>query len=90
MKASEIEGYCFRCKLFHINIQCKETMTANERRRRAVARISKNIEVYEAVLYDHKNGVVKLSDKDLKMYRKKLEGHKDTVERTNARLKGAA
>ena len=65
-------------------------MTANERRRRAVARISKNIEVYEAVLHDHKNGVVKLSDKDLKMYRKKLEGHKDTVERTNARLKGAA
>ena len=68
----------------------QETMTANERRRRAVARISKNIEVYEAVLHDHKNGVVKLTDKDLKMYREKLEGHKLTVERTNARLKGAA
>jgi len=65
-------------------------MTANERRRRAVARISKNIEVYEAVLHDHKNGVVKLSDKDLKMYRSKLDGHKTTVERTNTRLKGVA
>ena len=65
-------------------------MTANERRRRAVARISKNIEVYEAVLHDHKNGVVQLSDKDLKMYKGKLEGHKLTVERTNSKLKGAA
>ena len=65
-------------------------MTANERRRRAVARISRNIEVYEAVLHDHKNVIFKLSDNDLKMYRKKLEGHKDTVERTNARLKGVA
>jgi len=65
-------------------------MTANERRRRAVIRLSKNIEVYEAVLYDHKNGVVKLSDKDLKMYKGKLEGHKLTVDRTNSKLKGAA
>ena len=65
-------------------------MTANERRSRAVARISKNIEVYEAVLHDHRNGVVKISDKDLNMYRKKLEGHKETVERTNVRLKGVA
>ena len=55
-----------------------------------MARISKNIEVYEAVLHDHKNGVVQLSDKDLKMYKGKLEGHKLTVERTNSKLKGAA
>ena len=65
-------------------------MTANERRRRAVARISKNIEVYEAVLHDQKNGFVKLDDKDLKMYRKKLEAHKETVARTHERLKGVA
>tara|TARA_R110002020_G_scaffold110708_1_gene255713 strand:+ start:3833 stop:4033 length:201 start_codon:yes stop_codon:yes gene_type:complete len=66
-------------------------MTADERRRRAVARISKNIEVYEAVLDDHKHGSVKLDKKDLAKYRKKLEAHKLTVERTNAKMrKGVA
>ena len=65
-------------------------MTANERRRRAVERISKNIEVYEAVLDDHRNGVVKLSKKDHEIYARKLRSHRETVERTNAKLKGVA
>ena len=65
-------------------------MTANERRRRAVERISKNIEVYEAVLDDHRTGVVKLSKKDREIYARKLKSHRETVERTNAKLKGAA
>ena len=65
-------------------------MTANERRRRAVERISKNIEVYEAVLDDHRNGVVKLSKKDHEIYARKLTAHRETGERTTAKLKGAA
>ena len=52
-------------------------MTANERRRRAVVRISKNIEVYEAVLDDHRNGVVKLSKKDHEIYARKLKSHRE-------------
>jgi len=55
-----------------------------------VERISKNIEVYEAVLDDHRNGVVKLSKKDHEIYARKLKSHRETVERTNAKLKGAA
>ena len=55
-----------------------------------MVRISKNIEVYEAVLDDHRNGVVKLSKKDHEIYARKLKSHRETVERTNAKLKGAA
>ena len=53
-------------------------------------RISKNIEVYEAVLDAHRNGVVKLSKKDRESYARKSKSHRETVERTNAKLKGAA
>ena len=39
---------------------------------------------------DHRNGVVKLSKKDHEIYARKLKSHRETVERTNAKLKGVA